>query len=240
APGYRRPGGHVRQVPAEPNSSRSLAEGWYALGEVLALSVRPRATGRHPPHLVYRTVASFMTCLDAPAMSRRRQPLSNLLPSAAGTFVAIDFETADYGPDSACAVGLCRVGGLKVAYGESLRISPPRAGVLFTHVRGITWDMVKDAPGFADPWPRLTPLLDGASALAAHNAPFDRRVLSACCVAAGVAVPPPPFLCTGQLARRGWGLEPDGFPRGRPRLGIGVVHHPPRPPAPARGPPLRR
>jgi DNA polymerase III epsilon subunit-like protein len=31
-----------------------------------------------------------------------------------GPFVAIDFETADHGPDSACAVGLVRVDGGRI------------------------------------------------------------------------------------------------------------------------------
>jgi DNA polymerase-3 subunit epsilon len=156
-----------------------------------------------------------------------RQPLSDLLPATAEAFVAIDFETADYGPDSACAVGLVRVEGLKVVCRESLRIRPPRSRMLFTHLHGITWDMVKNAPGFADAWPRLAPLLEGASALAAHNAPFDRRVLSACCTAAGLAVPTLPFLCTVQLARRRWGLKPNDLPSVCRRLGIGLIHHDP-------------
>jgi DNA polymerase-3 subunit epsilon len=160
-------------------------------------------------------------------MPLRRQPLSNTLPSSADVFVAIDFETADYGPDSACAVGLVRVEGLKMVRRESLRIKPPRPRVSFTHVHGITWDMVKDAPSFADIWPGLTPLLDGASAIAAHNAPFDRRILSACCGAAGLEVPPLPFLCTVQLARRRWGLRPNDLPSVCRRLGIGLVHHDP-------------
>jgi DNA polymerase-3 subunit epsilon len=142
-------------------------------------------------------------------------------------FVAIDFETADYGPDSACAVGPVRVEGLKMVCRESIRIRPPRPQVLFAHVHGITWDMVKDAQGFEDVWPSLTPLLDGASAMAAHNAPFDRRVLSACCATAGLIVPPLPFLCTAQLARRRWGLKPNDLPSVCRRLGIGLIHHDP-------------
>jgi len=160
-------------------------------------------------------------------MPPRCQPLSHLLPSATGAFVAIDFETADYSPDSARAVGLVRVEGLKVVHRESLWIRPPRPRVLFTHVHGITWDIVKDAPGFADAWPRLAPLLEGASALAAHNAPFDRRVLSACCAAAGLEVPSLPFICTVQLARRRWGLKPNDLPSVCRRLGIGLMHHNP-------------
>jgi DNA polymerase-3 subunit epsilon len=168
-----------------------------------------------------------MTSLDVPAMPSRCQPLSYLLSLATGAFVAIDFETADSGPDSACAVGLVRVEGLKVVYRESLWIRPPRPRVLFTHVHGLTWDMVKDSPGFAAAWSRLVPQLQGASALAAHNAPFDRRVLSACCAAAGLEVPNLPSLCTVQLARRRWGLKPNDLPSVCRRLGIGLVHHDP-------------
>src|SRR5262249_34925961 len=137
------------------------------------------------------------------------------------------FETADFGPDSACAIGIARVEGLKMVHRESIRMRPPRSRVLFTHLHGITWEMVKNAQGFADAWPGLAPLLEWAAALAAHNAPFDRRVLSACCAAAGLEVPPLPFLCTVQLARRRWGLKPSDLPSVCRRLGIRLMHHDP-------------
>jgi DNA polymerase-3 subunit epsilon len=157
-----------------------------------------------------------------------RRPLKPLpLPPADGAFVAIDFETADHGPDSACAVGLVRVEGMKVVGRESLRIRPPRRRFLFTYIHGITWEMVQDAPDFAEAWPRLAPLLDGASVLAAHNAPFDRRVLAACCAAARLSAPDLPFVCTVQLARRRWGLRPNDLPSVCRRLGIGLIHHDP-------------
>jgi DNA polymerase III subunit epsilon len=160
-------------------------------------------------------------------MPPHRKPVSLPLPPPDGAFVAIDFETADHGPDSACAVGLVRVEDLKVVHRESLRLRPPRNRVLFTYVHGITWEMVKDAPRFADAWPCLAPILEGASVLAAHNAPFDRRVLAACCQAAGLDVPPLPFLCTIQLARRTWRLKPNDLPSVCRRLGIRLVHHDP-------------
>jgi DNA polymerase-3 subunit epsilon len=156
-----------------------------------------------------------------------RQPQPDPHALAAGSFVAIDFETADFGPDSACAVGIVRVEGLQVVHRESIRIRPPRSRVLFTHIYGITWEMVKSAPGFAEAWPRLAPLLEGASALAAHNAPFDRRVLAACCAAAGHEIPAVPFLCTVQLARRRWGLKPNDLSSVCRRLGISLIHHDP-------------
>ena len=140
-------------------------------------------------------------------------------------FVAIDFETADHGADSACAVGLVRVEDLKVVARETVLIRPPRPRILFTFVHGINWAMVKDAPVFGDAWPRVAHLLDGATFLAAHNAPFDRGVLGACCAAHALAAPALPFVCTVQLARRTWAMKPANLPAVCRRLGIGLVHH---------------
>lgn len=158
-------------------------------------------------------------------MATRRQ--TPPLPPTDGAFVAIDFETADNDPDSACAVGLVRVEGLRVVRREKLLIRPPRQHIRFTWLHGITWDMVKDAPTFADAWPRLAPVLDGATFLAAHNAPFDRRVLLSCCGVADLVPPQLPFVCTVQVARRRWGLKPNDLASVCRRLGIGLIHHDP-------------
>ena len=158
---------------------------------------------------------------------RRRPPSPLVLPPPGWAFAAIDFETADPGPDSACAVGLVRVEGGQVVRREKVLIRPPRPRVLYTAVHGITWEMVREAPGFAEVWPRLVPLLDGVAVLAAHNAPFDRGVLEACCRTAGLAMPEVPFLCTVRLARRRWGLKPNTLPAVCRRLGIGLIHHDP-------------
>src|SRR5437764_9293327 len=85
-------------------------------------------------------------------------------------FVALDFETADRGSDSACALALVRVEGMEIVQRRVCLLRPPRSYFLFTYVHGITWQHVKDAPTFADAWPELRPVLDGATYLAAHNA----------------------------------------------------------------------
>jgi DNA polymerase III subunit epsilon len=97
--------------------------------------------------------------------------------------------------------------------------------LIFTHVHGINWNMVKSTSKAADAWQSLSPLLDGASHLVAHNASFDRRVLAACCAANGLPAPELPFLCTAQIARRHWGLKPNDLPSVCRRLGIGLKHH---------------
>jgi len=147
------------------------------------------------------------------------------LPDPAAPFVAIDFETADNGPDSACAVGLVRVEGLQVVRREVALIRPPRSTVRFAHIHGLTWDRLKDAPPFADVWPQLAPLLDGAAVLVAHNASFDRRVLLACCAVAGLPAPEAPFVCTVGVSRRTWKLQQNDLPSVCRRLGIGLTHH---------------
>jgi DNA polymerase-3 subunit epsilon len=165
-----------------------------------------------------------MTNDQRPMTTRRKKPPAPL-PPFERPFVAIDFETADHGPDSACAVGVVRVEALKIVARETLLIRPPRPQILFTWVHGITWPMVKDAPVFKDVWTKVSPLLDGATFLAAHNAPFDRKVLSTCCEKAQLTAPGLPFVCTVQLARRRWAMKPANLPAVCRRLGIGLIHH---------------
>jgi DNA polymerase III subunit epsilon len=142
-----------------------------------------------------------------------------------GTFVAIDFETADYQPDSACAVGLVRVEKMQITERMTVLIRPPRQQIHFTHIHGITWSMVQDLDTFAAVWPKLSPMLNGASVLAAHNAPFDRKVLLSCCAAARLVPPDLPFLCTVQLARRRWALPRNDLKTLCRCLGIPLNHH---------------
>lgn len=166
-------------------------------------------------------------CRDGSVARPHRKPRPLALPPADRAFVAIDFETADHGPDSACAVGLVRVEGLEVVRRETILIRPPRSRFVFTYIHGITWDMVRSAPTFADAWPTMARLMEGAATLVAHNAPFDRRVLAACCTAGRLSVPEIPFLCTVQLARRYWRGERNDLPSVCRRLGIGLAHHDP-------------
>ena len=117
-------------------------------------------------------------------------------------YVALDFETADYGADSACALGLARVSVGRVEDVWYSLIRPPRKRVCFTRIHGLTWDLVKDSPSFVELWPKISDFIADASFLVAHNAPFDRRVLNACCAASGIPAPDLPFVCTLRAARR--------------------------------------
>ena len=142
-----------------------------------------------------------------------------------GRFVAIDFETADYRPDSACALAVVVVDGVEVVAQKYVLIRPPRPHIVFSYLHKITWPHVADQPTFGEHWPNLVPLFDGAEFVAAHNAPFDRGVLAACCRASGHPMPDWQFRCTVSLARKTWGFRPASLPHVCRGLGIPLNHH---------------
>lgn len=147
------------------------------------------------------------------------------MPGEGPSFVAIDFETADPGRDSACAVGVVRVEGNRIVRRESRLIRPPRREFVFTYIHGISWEHVADAAPFVEVWSELRGIVEGADFLAAHNAPFDRGVLGACCRSANLEPPAIPFECTVRHARRRWGIRPTTLPDVCRVLGIGLRHH---------------
>lgn len=141
------------------------------------------------------------------------------------TFVALDFETADNGPDSACALGLAKVQQNAIVDTRYFLIRPPRPRVLFTWVHGITWQDVKDCPTFAQVWPEISAFLQDTHYLVAHNAAFDRRVLEACCQAAHLPPPAQPFICTLQESRRSIPLPSHKLNVICDHLNIHFTHH---------------
>jgi DNA polymerase-3 subunit epsilon len=142
-------------------------------------------------------------------------------------FAAIDFETADTGSDSACALAIVRVEGLRIVRTTTHLIRPPRRDIFFSYIHGITWERVADRPTFGQLWPDIRAELADVDFLAAHNAPFDRSVLYGCCAAAGVEPPPHPFQCTVRVARRLWNLSPANLPAVCRHLFIPLDHHDP-------------
>jgi DNA polymerase III subunit epsilon len=141
------------------------------------------------------------------------------------TFAAIDFETASYSADSACAVGVVIVKGARIVRRENHLIRPPTRDFVFTHIHGLTWQDVRSAPTFAEVWAGLRELLQDVTFLAAHNARFDRNVLSACCRSHRLRKPALPFVYTVEVARKVWGVFPTKLPDVCRRLNIPLRHH---------------
>ena len=143
------------------------------------------------------------------------------------TFVALDFETADHGRDSACAVGIVKVRGTRIVHEAAYLIRPPRQTFYFSHLHGITWEHVAKEPCFRSVWLRIRPILSDAEFLVAHNASFDSSVLGVCCEAARIRPPELGFHCTMRLARQTWGIYPTRLPDVCRRLRLPLDHHDP-------------
>jgi DNA polymerase III subunit epsilon len=156
-----------------------------------------------------------------PIMNKRRN--ATLLPFS--RFAAIDFETADYGRDSACAMAVIIAENGKIIETVSTLIRPPRHDFLFTWLHGIRWEDVAPKPTFGRLWPRLSVALDNVEFIAAHNAGFDRGVLHACCAMEGIEPPAHKFLCTMKLARRVWNLYPTKLSDVCRHFGFPLKHH---------------
>jgi DNA polymerase-3 subunit epsilon len=125
-------------------------------------------------------------------------------------YVTIDFETAKYSRESACAVGLVKYIDGKAADTFYSLVCPPELYIRpdFTEIHGLTVDDVKDAPTFADLWNSAIKPFIGDLPLAAHNAPFDMGVLWAVLEWYELEIPALSYFCTCSLARRTWpGLE---------------------------------
>ena len=141
------------------------------------------------------------------------------------SFVAIDFETANGAGDSACAVAVVAACDGRLVGSWSSLIRPPTSLFTFSHVHNLAWEDVREAPAFHEIWPELDRRLSDADFVAAHNAPFDRGVLEACCRRYGLRRPPVPFECTVQIARAQWRIYPTKLPDVCRRLGIPLRHH---------------
>ena len=146
-------------------------------------------------------------------------------PPAPLRFAALDFETADYGRDSACALSIVIVENDAVIDTWTSLIRPPRRDFFFTYLHGIAWEHVKDKPSFPELWGDIDSKLAGVKFVAAHNASFDRSVLRACCEMAAIEPVNLPFLCTVKAARSIWGFYPTTLADVCRQLRIPLRHH---------------
>lgn len=140
-------------------------------------------------------------------------------------FTAIDFETANYFPDSACSVGLVKIKESKIIEKEHILIRPRTKWFQFTDIHGITWEDVKNEPSFDEIWPSIKKYFRGVEFLVAHNASFDKRVLHACCEKYCIEIPNKRFECSLQLSRRLWKLDSHNLPTVCDHLNIKLKHH---------------
>ncbi len=140
-------------------------------------------------------------------------------------FAALDFETADYGRDSACALSIVIVENDAISEVWTSLIRPPRRDFVFTYLHGIAWEDVRNKPCFGELWGDIARRLEGVSFIAAHNASFDRGVLQACCEKAAIPPVTSSFVCTVRAARSIWGFRPATLADVCRQLRIPLRHH---------------
>ena len=178
------------------------------------------------PLLTDAELQAVCAACGVPATGRKATLIKKLLKAERGpTFVALDFETADYSRDSACALGLVRVENHQIVQRTYSLIKPPRRRFVFTYLHGITWEDVANQPTFGELWPSFKPYAGGGRFFGGPQRSFDRSVLHKCCAAAGLEPPEIPFRCTVQLARQTWNLYPTKLNHVCDHLGITLKHH---------------
>ena len=144
-------------------------------------------------------------------------------------FTAIDFETANSSPASACSVGLVKVRAGRVVERASWFIRPPLGHDAFlewnTRIHGIVESDVQHAKGWAEQYPDIVAFADG-DVLVAHNARFDMGVIAGGCSATGVPLAEHHSMCSLQVARRTYTLDSYRLPMAARAAGFeGFQHH---------------
>ncbi|VXC02023.1 DNA polymerase III subunit epsilon [Microbacterium sp. 8M] len=143
-------------------------------------------------------------------------------------FTAIDFETANSSPASACSVGLVRVRDGAVVAQTGWLIRPPAGHDQFqewnVRIHGIQAHEVADADSWSAQLDRLCAFA-GADVLVAHNAGFDLNVIRRACEATGDDCPPYRSLCSLAVARKVYDLESYKLPIAAAAAGFGEFPH---------------
>ncbi|WP_217180325.1 3'-5' exonuclease [Streptomyces sp. AC495_CC817] len=143
-------------------------------------------------------------------------------------FTAIDFETANSSPASACSVGLVRVRDGRVVATAGWLIRPPAGHDEFQEwnvkIHGIRAHDVRDAATWIQQFDRLCAFA-GADVLVAHNAGFDLNVLRRASEATGQSCPPYRSLCSLQVARKTYDLDSYRLPVAAAAAGFAEFSH---------------
>lgn len=145
-------------------------------------------------------------------------------------FIAIDFETANSHPLSACAIGIAVAKNLKIVETRHFLIRPTK--LLFhwynIYIHGITKEMVVNEPKFDKIWPLLSDYFKQGMVFA-HNATFDMSVLR--CLMNKYHISDFPsfnYCCSVNISKKTWeGLSNYKLPTVSKFLNIDLAHHDP-------------
>ena len=161
-----------------------------------------RARNESKTYRGYRSKATFK-----PTYKRKSKTKSNdiyIKNIKSKNLAVIDFETANDDPSSACQVGYVIIKKNKIYKIGSFYIKPKTNDFKYTYTHGITASMVKNELDFHKVWPKIQKEFKGIDYFAAHNAPFDKRVLDNCLDKFKFKKNLIKFICTLQISRIYW------------------------------------
>ena len=119
-------------------------------------------------------------------------------------YVALDFETANTEPSSACAIGLCRFdseGNEIDSYYSLIRPKNLYFDPRCTIVHNLNPNDISNAKGLDELWPDIVSFIKD-SPIVAHNAPFDIKVLKESAASYNLGGIDNDYYCTLSLARK--------------------------------------
>lgn len=143
-------------------------------------------------------------------------------------FVALDFETANRYPNSACSIGLVKFIGGEIEAEYYRLIKPPKMSfdAMNIQIHGIRPKNVMNEPTFDYLWNEEIVSFIGDLPLVAHNASFDMNVLRALLGTYDLACGPLRYICTVTGSRRAYPeLENHKLSTVSNHLGISLRHH---------------
>lgn len=144
-------------------------------------------------------------------------------------YVALDFETGNASPLSACSLGICVFDGEKLVHESVSLLRPPDCAGKFhwgnIRINHIKEAMVVDAPTFDTFWNSVSHWVEG-SMIVCHNAMFDTAVLCANLSHYQLKMPECRYLCTVKVSQRVWpDMVNHKLDTVSAALGIDLNHH---------------
>ncbi len=118
-------------------------------------------------------------------------------------YIAFDVETPNHANDRMSAIGIAVANSREILAEYDFLVDPQEPFDPFNvALTGISPDMVRGQPTFAQLWPTIAPILE-SGLLVAHNAPFDMAVLAKCLRHYGIRWHSCVlYACTCQMSRR--------------------------------------
>lgn len=118
-------------------------------------------------------------------------------------YIVFDVEPPNRANDRMSAIGIAVADHQGIVAEYDFLVNPQEPFDSFNvALTGISPDMVRDQPTFAQLWPTIAPILE-SGLLVAHNAPFDMAVLAKCLRHYGIRWRARvPYACTCQMSRR--------------------------------------